>query len=87
VNLHDDFPIEVNKKFVSQPLNQGGGDSNPPGPLGYFGLLMVHLNKPPLPQSKVYCRPLNYPKYVKDFDPNVHVRIFKAAKKIVKYMI
>jgi hypothetical protein len=34
---------------------------------------------PPLPPSRPYHRPLNYPKYVKDFDLNVHVRIFKAA--------
>jgi hypothetical protein len=26
-------------------------------------------------------RPLNYPKYMKDYDPNVHVRVFKAIIK------
>ncbi len=36
-------------------------------------------NRPPLPPSIPYCWPFNYPKYVKDFDPNVHVKIFKAA--------
>jgi hypothetical protein len=40
---------------------------------------MVHLCKPPLPPSKPYGQPFNYPKYVKDSDPNVHVRVFKAA--------
>jgi hypothetical protein len=36
-------------------------------------------NKPPLPRSRPYCWPFNYPKYVKDFDPNVRVKIFKAT--------
>jgi hypothetical protein len=40
---------------------------------------MVHLNKPPFPPSRPHHRPLNYPKYVKDSDLNVHVRIFKVA--------
>jgi hypothetical protein len=42
---------------------------------------MVHLSRPPLPQDRPYCRPFNYLEYVKDFDPDVHVRIFKAAIK------
>jgi hypothetical protein len=42
---------------------------------------MVHRGKPPLPPSKLYCRPFNYPEYVKDFDPNAHVRVFKATIK------
>jgi hypothetical protein len=32
VNLHEDFFREVNKVFVSQPLDQGGGNSYPPRP-------------------------------------------------------
>jgi hypothetical protein len=40
---------------------------------------MVNLGRPPLPPNRPYCRPLNYPEYVKDFDPDVHVRMFKAA--------
>jgi hypothetical protein len=43
---------------------------------------MVHLSRPPLPLDKPYCPPLNYLEYVKDFDPDVHVRIFKAAIKV-----
>jgi hypothetical protein len=39
---------------------------------------MVNLGKPPLPPNRPYCRPLNYPEYVKDFDPNVHVKVLKA---------
>jgi hypothetical protein len=30
VNLHEDIPREVNKVFVSQPLDPGGGGSDPP---------------------------------------------------------
>ncbi len=47
----------MNKVFTSQPLDQGGGGSDPPifvGPLGYFGLPMVHLGRPPLPPNKPY---------------------------------
>ncbi len=79
VNLHEDIPKEVNRVFINRPLDQGKGDSNPLGPPGYFGLLMVHPGMPPLPPSRPYHRPLDYPKYVKDFDLDVHVRIFKAT--------
>ncbi len=34
---------------------------------------------PPLPPSRPYHQPLNYPKYVKDSDPNAHVKVFKAT--------
>jgi len=34
---------------------------------------------PPLPPNRHYHWPLNHPKDVKDFDPNVHVKIFKIA--------
>jgi hypothetical protein len=33
-------------------------------------------------QSKPYCRPLNYLKYVKDLNPNAHVIVFKVAIKV-----
>jgi hypothetical protein len=42
---------------------------------------MVNLGRPPLPPNRPYCRPFNYPKYVKDFDPDVHVKMFKVAIK------
>jgi hypothetical protein len=42
---------------------------------------MVNPSRPPLPPNRPYCRPLNYPKYVKDYDPNVHVKVFKVAIK------
>ncbi len=64
----------MNRVFVNQPSNQGGGNSDPLGPPGYFRLLMVHLGRPPLPLNI-----LNYPKYVKDFDPDAHVRVSKVA--------
>jgi hypothetical protein len=40
---------------------------------------MMDLGRPPLPPNKPYCRPLNYPEYVKDFDPNTNVIVFKAT--------
>jgi hypothetical protein len=82
VNLHEDFPKEVNIVFVGQPLDRGGGDLDPPGlvrPPRYFGLSMVHPSQPPLPPNRPYHRPLNYPKYVKD--SNAHVKVFKATIK------
>jgi hypothetical protein len=46
---------------------------------------MVHLSKQPLPWSRSYNWPLNYPKYVKDFDLDAHVRVFKVSiKQIMK---
>jgi hypothetical protein len=81
VNLHKNFPRKVNKVFTSQPSNQRGSGSNPPGPPRYFGLLMVHLGKSPLPLSELYYQPLNYHEYVKDSDLDAHVRVFKATMK------
>ena len=79
VNLHEDLLREVNKVFANQPLDQGGGGLNPPRPPKYFGLLLVHPSRPPLPPSKSYHRSFNYLEYVKDFDPNAHVRVFKVV--------
>ncbi len=39
----------------------------------------MNPNMPPLPPNRPYCWPLNYPKYVKDSDLNVHVRMFKVT--------
>jgi hypothetical protein len=72
----------VDKVFASQPLDQGGSNLDPLGPLGplvYFGLPMVHLGRPPLPPKRPYRWPFNYLEYIKDFDPDAHVKIFKAA--------
>jgi hypothetical protein len=85
VGLHEDIPREVNKVFANQPSDLGGGGSNPPRPLrplGYFGLPMVNLGKSPLPPNKPYCWPLNYPEYVKDYNPYAHVKVFKVAIKV-----
>jgi hypothetical protein len=38
---------------------------------------MVNPGRPPLPPNKPYRWPLNYSKYVKDFDPNAHVTVLK----------
>jgi hypothetical protein len=42
---------------------------------------MVNLGRPSLPSNKPYRRPFNFHEYVKDFGPNVHVKVFKAAIK------
>ncbi len=66
--------------FVGQPSNLGGGGGlGPLGLLGYFGLPMVNPRRPPLPPNRPYHRPLKYPGYVKDFDPNAHVKVFKVT--------
>ncbi len=39
---------------------------------------MMNPSIPPLPPNRPYHRPLNYLEYAKDFDPNAHVRVFKA---------
>jgi hypothetical protein len=39
---------------------------------------MVNPSKPPLPPNRPYHQPFNYPEYVKDFDLDVHVRVFKV---------
>jgi hypothetical protein len=40
---------------------------------------MMNLGRPPLPLKRLYCRSFNYLEYVKDFDPNARVRVFKVA--------
>jgi hypothetical protein len=42
---------------------------------------MMNPGRLPLPPIRPYHRPLNYPKYVKDFDPDAHVKVFKVAIK------
>jgi hypothetical protein len=73
---------EVDKIFVGQPLDLGGGGLDPPRPpkpSGYFELPMMNPSRSPLPPKRPYRRPLNYLEYVKDVDPNAHVRVFKVA--------
>jgi hypothetical protein len=42
----------------------------------------MNPNISPLLPKRPYCRPLNYLKYAKDVDPNVHVRVFKVVIRI-----
>ncbi len=82
VNLHEDIPREVNNIFASQPSNSRKSGSNPPrplGPWGCFGLPIVNLSRPPLPPNRPYRWPFNHLEYVKDSNPNVHVKIFKTT--------
>jgi hypothetical protein len=89
VSVYTKMPREVDRIF-GQPLDLriGGldppgppGPSRPPRPLRYFGLPMMNSSIPPLPPNKPYRQPLNYLEYVKDSDPNVHVKVFKATIK------
>ncbi len=88
VNLHEDLLREVNKVFASQPLDQGGGGLNPPRPPKYFGLLLVHPCRPPLPPNKSYHRPFNYLEYVKDFTLMLMLEYLKLPlEQIMKQMM
>jgi hypothetical protein len=40
---------------------------------------MMNPGRPPLPPNRPYHRPLNYFEYVKDPNPNVHVRVLKVS--------
>jgi hypothetical protein len=40
---------------------------------------MVNPWRPPLPPNRPYHWPLKYLEYVKDLNPNVHVKVFKAT--------
>jgi hypothetical protein len=87
VTVHRKMPKELNKVFATQPSYPRGRGSRPleplrpPRPVGYFGLPMMNLGKPPLPPNKPYRRPLNYFEYVKNLNPNVHVKVFKTIIK------
>ncbi len=61
VSMHTKMPRKVDKFFVGQPSNLGGG-LGPSRPSRYFGLPMVNPSIPPLPPNQPYHRPFNYPK-------------------------
>jgi hypothetical protein len=39
----------------------------------------MNSSKPSLPPNRPYRRPFNYLEYVKDSNPDAHVRVFKAT--------
>ncbi len=75
----------MNKLFANQPSDLRGGGLDPPRPpraprpLGSFGLPTENPSMPPLPPNRPYRWPFNYHEYVKDFNPNAHVKVFKSA--------
>jgi hypothetical protein len=42
---------------------------------------MVNPSKSPLPPNRPYHWPFNYLEYVKDSDPDAHVKVFKVVIK------
>jgi hypothetical protein len=42
---------------------------------------MVNPSRPPLSPNKPYHRPFNYLEYVRNFNPNANVKVFKVAIK------
>ncbi len=65
-----------------KPLYLLGGGSwplGPPRPPRSYGFPYMDLDKPLIPPIRPHKKPFNYPKYVKFFDLNVKVRIFKAT--------
>lgn len=78
------LPIDVEMVSLVKPLYLIGGGSwplGPPRPPRSYGFPYMDLGKPLIPPIRTHKRPFNYPKYVKFFDPNVKVRIFKATIK------
>ncbi len=67
------FHSVVITKFV--PLDLEGDPPEPPR--GATIAFVQHV----VPYYRPFRRPLNHPKYKKNFDSNVHVRVFKVAIK------
>jgi hypothetical protein len=49
-------------------------------PPWYQPPIMQHVLKP---ATKLPYKKLQYPTYVKDIDPNAHIRVFKKAIKLI----
>jgi hypothetical protein len=43
---------------------------------------MVNLGRPSLLPNRPYHWPLNYHEYVKDSNPNAHVKVFKVVIRV-----
>ncbi len=72
--LKTPFHSIVTTKFV--PPNLRGDPPKPPKGA------TTKVVQPIIPYHRPFMRPLNYPKYKKDYDPNVHVQVFKATIKV-----
>jgi hypothetical protein len=72
---HNIFPIKL------IPLNLRGDLLEP------IGSVIVAYVQLVIPYSRPYKKPFNYLKYKKNFDPNAHVRVFKATIKANYEMI
>jgi hypothetical protein len=68
------FHIIITIKFV--PPNPRKDPPEPPRSV------ITTAVQPIVPYSKPCRRQLNYPKYKKDFDLDVHVQVFKATIKV-----
>jgi hypothetical protein len=68
------FHIIITTKFV--PPNPRKDPPEPPGSA------IITVVQPIVPYSKPCRRQLNYLKYKRDFDLDVHVQVFKATIKV-----
>jgi hypothetical protein len=75
VNILSKTPFYCVVVTKSIPPNLGGDPLKP-----LKGITMSYV-QPIVPYSRPFRRPLNYPKYKKDYDPDVHVWVFKVAIK------
>jgi hypothetical protein len=82
VSVHTKMPKEVNKIFAGQPSDPKKRrikTTKTSKTFKIFLIMKMDLGRPPLPLDRPYCQPLNYPEYVKDYDPYALVRIFKTT--------
>jgi hypothetical protein len=77
--LKTPFHSIVTTKFV--PSNLRGDPPKPPEDA------TTKVVQPIIPYHRPFMRPLNYHEYKKDYDPNVHVRVFKATIKANNEMV
>jgi len=77
--LKTPFHSIVTTKFV--PPNLRGDPPKPPEDA------TKKVVQPIIPYHRPFMRPLNYHEYKKDYDPNVHVQVFKATIKTNNEMV
>lgn len=77
VHIHLTIKIPSHTIVTTEPIPPNPRGELPEPPEGTLSICVTLV-----PYFKPYKRPFNYPKYKKYFNPNVHVRIFKATIRI-----